>query len=67
MKAGLIVAALAVLVAVALLSRPRSRDTPLTETPIPQPIIAVLPPIDLAGGGNEYFNDGLASEIAAGL
>ncbi len=63
---ALIIATVTVAAVVMLIVR-RSSDPSAASPPPPQPIIAVLPLIDLAAGSDDYFNDGLAAEIAAGL
>lgn len=64
---GLIVATL-VVVGTVLMMNIRGSSQPDTAPPSsPAPVIAVLPLIDLAAVSDDYFNDGLAAEIAAGL
>jgi TolB-like protein len=64
---GLPAVALLLGVALAFYMTPGSglSDTPLP--PSPQPVVAVLPLIDLEGSGHEAFNQGFIDEIGAGL
>lgn len=64
---GLIIGTLVIVAGVVLLNVRRSSEPNAAPPPSPQPIIAVLPLIELAAGSDDYFNDGLSAEIAAGL
>lgn len=66
LRIGLVVLALGAVAILILLRASGSSDPPEILPPV-RPVLAVLPLIDLTGAGRDYFNGGLAAEIAAGL
>jgi len=64
---GLPVVAMLLGVFVALTMTRESSDSDVPVSPVRQPLIVVLPVIDLDGENNRAFNEGLVDEISAGL